>query len=200
MDRVKFYSEYDMACEWELDKIIERINDHSIEKEWSLEDVIEFFNILKYMEVERFAEYIQEKTNVICIDYIKEIKAKIGKFIGFNKSVIISKYDDINFGGTEDFLEVIEIYGVYKDIPDFEFKMFLDKDNVPLYMVLKHKKIVDYFDYIVKDKIMSNFYNAETILSKFLDNKNLHLPPSLTEEDILKLVDNFFLSSTILIL
>ena len=97
MDRVKFYSEYDMACEWELDKIIERINDHSIEKEWSLEDVIEFFNILKYMEVERFAEYIQEKTNVICIDYIKEIKAKIGKFIGFNKSVIISKYDDINF-------------------------------------------------------------------------------------------------------
>lgn len=89
MDRVKFYSEYDMACEWELDKIIERINDHSIEKEWSLEDVIEFFNILKYMEVERFAEYIQEKTNVICIDYIKEIKAKIGKFIGFNKSVII---------------------------------------------------------------------------------------------------------------
>ena len=69
--------------------------------------------------------------------------------------------------------------------------MFLDKDNVPLYMVLKHKKIVDYFDYIVKDKIMSNFYNAETILSKFLDNKNLHLPPSLTEEDILKLVDNY---------
>ena len=191
MDRVKFYSEYDMACEWELDKIIERINDHSIEKEWSLEDVIEFFNILKYMEVERFAEYIQEKTNVICIDYIKEIKAKIGKFIGFNKSVIISKYDDINFEGTEDFLEVIEIYGVYKDIPDFEFKMFLNKDNVPLYMVLKHKKIVDYFDYIVKDKIMSNSYNAETILSKFLENKDLHLPPSLTEEDILKLVDNY---------
>ena len=191
MDRVKFYSEYDMACEWELDKIIERINDHSIEKEWSLEDVIEFFNILKYMEVERFAEYIQEKTNVICIDYIKKIKAKIGKFIGFNKSVIISKYDDINFEGTEDFLEVIEIYGVYKDIPDFEFKMFLDKDNVPLYMVLKHKKIVDYFDYIVKDKIMSNSYNAETILSKFLENKDLHLPPSLTEEDILKLVDDY---------
>lgn len=190
MDRVKFYSEYG-ACEWELDKIIERINDNSIDKEWSLEDVIEFFNILKYMQVERFAEYIQEKTNVICIDYIKKIKAEIGKFIGCNKSVIISKYYDINFEGTEDFLEVIEIYGVYKDIPDFEFKMFLDNDNVPLYMVLKYKKIVDYFDYIVKDKIVSNSYNAETILSKFLDNKDLHLPPSLTEKDILKLVDDY---------
>ncbi|WP_346897025.1 hypothetical protein [Clostridium sp. UBA7503] len=191
MDRVKFYSEYDMACGWELDKVIERINDNSIEKEWSLEDVIEFFNILKYMQVKRFAEYIQEKTNVICIDYIKKIKAEIGKFIGFNKSVIISKYDDINFFGTQDFLEVIEIYGVYKDIPGFEFKMFLDKDNVPLYMVLKHKKIADYFDDIVKEKIMSDSYNAETILSKFLDDKDLYLPPSLTEEDILKLVDDY---------
>lgn len=191
MDRVKFYSEYDMACGWELDKIIERINDNSIENEWSIEDIIEFFNILKYMEVERFAKYIQQKTNVICIDYIKKIKAEIGKFIGFNKSGIISKYDDINFWGTEDFLEVIEIYGVYKEIPDFEFKMFLDKDNVPLYMVLKRKKIVDYFDYIVRDKIMSNSYNAEIILSSFLENKDLHLPPSLTEEDILKLVDDY---------
>lgn len=191
MDRVKFYSEYDLACSWELDKVIERINDNSIEKEWSLEDVIEFFNILKYTQVERFNEYIQEKTNIICKDYNKRIKAKIGKFISINKSVIISKYDDTNYSVTEDFLEVVEKYKLYGDISNFEFKTFLDKDNVPLYMVLKHKKIVEYFDEIVKDKIRSDSYNAETILSKFLDDKDLHLPPSLTEEDILELVDKY---------
>lgn len=47
MDRVNFYSEYDLACRWEIDKVIERIDDHSIDKEWVLEDVIEFYNILK---------------------------------------------------------------------------------------------------------------------------------------------------------
>ena len=180
MDRVKFYSEYDLACRWELDKVIERITDNSIDKEWSLEDVIEFFNILKYIQVEKFTEYIQDKTNVICIDYIKKIKARIGKFISINKSVIISKYDDTNYYGTEDFLEIIEKYKLYEVITNFEFKTFLDQDNVPLYMVLKHKKIVDYFDDVVKDKLMSNSYNAETILSKFLDDKDLHLPSSLT--------------------
>lgn len=189
MNRVKFYSEYDMASSWELDKVIERINDNFIDKEWTLEDVIEFFNILKYMQVERFSIYLEEKTNVICIDYIKRIKVEIGKFIGINKSVIISKYDDINFFGTEDFLEIIEIYGVYKEIPSFEFKMFLNKNNVPLYMVLKHKKIVDYFDDIIKEKIMSDPYNAEIILSKFLDDNDLYLPTSLTDEDIFKLID-----------
>ncbi|WP_206459219.1 hypothetical protein [Anaerovorax sp. IOR16] len=191
MDRVKFYSEYDMASGWEINKVIERINDDSIDKEWTLEDVIEFFNILKYLQVERFADYIQEKTNVTCTDYIKKIKAKIGMFLGANKSVIISKHEEIDIIGTDDFLEVIEKYGIYKEIPSSEFKIFLNKDNVPLYIVLKYKKLVEYFDDIIKDKIISDSYNAETILSRFLDDKGLYLPPSLTEKDILKLIDDY---------
>lgn len=191
VDRVKFYSEYDLACGWQLDKASERINDHSIEKEWSLEDVIEFFNILKYMQVESFAEYIEEKTSIICKDYIKKINTGIGKFLSLNKHFIVSMHGDINYSGTEDFLEIIAIYGVYKEISIFEFKIFLDKDNVSLHMVLKHKKIVDYFDDIIKDKIMSDSFNAEIILSKFLDEKDLHLPPSLTEKDILNLISDY---------
>lgn len=190
MDRVKFYSEYDLSSSWELDKIIDKIDDRSIDKDWLLEDVIEFFNILKYMQVERFAEYIEEKTNVICADYSKKIKTRIGRFLGIYSNVLVSKYDD-NYFGTEDFLEIIEIYGVYKYISNSEFNIFLDKDNVPLHMVLKRKKIVDYFDNVIKDKIMSDSFNAEIILPKFLDEKDLYLPPSLKEEDILNLISNY---------
>ncbi|MBK5261059.1 MAG: hypothetical protein JJE17_00620 [Peptostreptococcaceae bacterium] len=191
MERVKFYSEHDIAFDREIDKVIERINDHSIDKEWELDDVVEFHNILKYMQMEGFAEYLQEKTNLICVDYIKKINAKIGKYLGINKSVTIHKYDEINFIGTEDFLEIIDKYEVYKEVSSSDFKVLLDKANVPLYMVLKHKKTVDYFDDIVKEKIMSDSYNAETILSKYLDERELHLPPSLTDADILKLIDDY---------
>ncbi|WP_062052531.1 hypothetical protein [Bacillus sp. JCM 19034] len=38
---------------------------------------------------------------------------------------------------------------------------------------------------------MSDSYNAETILSRFLDDKDLHLPSSLTEKDMLELVDKY---------
>lgn len=179
MYRVKFYSENDWASGWEFDKIIERIKDDSISKEWLLEDLIEFFNISKYLQVERFAEYIQEKTSIVCIDYLKKINARIGKYLNMNKSSISSKYDDANYSETEDFLEIIDRYKLYEDILHDEFKRFLDMDNVPLYMVLKHKKIIDNYDDIVKDKLMSDFYNAETIISKFLYDKYLHLPLAL---------------------
>lgn len=191
VDRIKFYSENDLVCGWELDKIIDRIDDQSIEKEWLLEDVIEFFNILKYMQVERFAKYIEEKTNITSKDYIKKIKVKIGKFIDENKSVIFSKYDDVNYLGTEDFLEIIEIYRVYEHIPSSQFNIFLSKDNVPLYMVLKHNSIVDHFGDVVKDKIMGDSFNIEIILPKFLDAKDIYLPTSLREKDILNLIDRY---------
>lgn len=191
MGRVKFYSEYDLACKWELEKVIERINDCSIEKDWVIEDVIEFFNILKYMQVERFAEYLHEKTGVICEDYINKIQKKIGKYMNVNKSDIISKYDNDNIFETEDFLEIIEFYKVYKDVVGSEFQKFIDQDNVPLHMILKHKKIVEHFDDIIKDKIASDSYNAEIILQKFLEDKSLNLPPSLTNEDILKVIDDY---------
>lgn len=190
-DRVKFYSGYGMTNGWEINKIIERINDHSIDAEWDLEDVIEFQNILKYIQVKRFADYLEEQTNIICIDLIKKIKAETGKYLGINKSVIISKYNEIDYLETDDFLEIIDKYRIYKEIPSADFKMFVDNETVPLYMVLKHKKIVDHFDDIVKEKIMSDSYNAETILEKHLEGNDLYLPPSLTNSDMLKLIDDY---------
>lgn len=191
MDKVKFYSENDMTCGWELDKVIEKIHDNSINNEWDLEDVIEFCNISKYMQVKRFAKFLEEKTSVNCSDYIKKIKAKIGKYLDVNKADIISKYDDIDFLGTEDFLELIEKYGVYKSISNSHFKTFLDKKNIPLYMVLKHKKIVEYFESPIKDKIMNDAYHAETILSKFLGETDLYLPASLKKSEMLDLIDSY---------
>ncbi len=38
---------------------------------------------------------------------------------------------------------------------------------------------------------MSDSYNAETVLSKFLDDTDLHLPPSLNEPEMLRLIDDY---------
>lgn len=191
MDRVSFYSENDMACGWELKKVIDRINDNSIDNEWTLNDVIEFHNILKYLNVGRFVEYLKEKTGFDEEKYTKKVNSQIGRYIGTKKSYILSEFDDIEFPGTKDFLELIYKYGIYKEMSNSDFGLFLDKDNVPLYMVLEHKKIVVHFDDVIKKKIMSNPLNAETIISKHIEDKNLHLPPSLLEKDMLKLIGEY---------
>lgn len=197
MDRIKFYSEHDMACSWELDKVIERINNHSIERDWSLNDVIEFYNILKYLQVERFAEYLQEKTGFICDDYLQKIKRKIGQYLSINKANIIEQYNEIDFTSTEDYLELIEKYTVYKDVSEPEFISFLKHEHAHIYLVLKYKKIVDHFKSAVRNEILRDSINAETIISKYLEESNLYLPQSLTETDLLNLINNYIDSSSV---
>ncbi|WP_312832511.1 hypothetical protein [Sedimentibacter saalensis] len=191
MSCVKFYSEYDMASGWEIDKIIEKINNKVIDSEWDINDLIGFHNILKYIVIERFAYYIVQQTGIDIKEYERRIKQKIGKFIGMNKNKFVSLYDDMDFIDTEDFLEIIEKFSVYKEIPEDTFRDLLSKEHMHVYLVLKFKKITEHFDVIVKEMILSDSNNAETIISKYLKDSLVYLPSSLSENEVLNLIDEY---------
>lgn len=141
MDTIRFYSEFDMACGYEIGNIIERINTNAHDKEWDCNEVINFYNALKYISIERFANYIEEQTRIDIKMYERIIKNKIGIFIGKNKINFINFYDEIDFTLAEDFLEIIEKYGIYNEISENDFKDFMDKEHMHVYIVLKFKKI-----------------------------------------------------------
>ncbi|MBM7586009.1 thiol-disulfide isomerase/thioredoxin [Bacillus pakistanensis] len=191
MSGIKFYSEYDMACGWELEKIIEKINNESIELEWGITDLIDFYNVLKYINIERFSDHIIQETSIDLKTYEKKIKQKIGIFVGCHKKVFINLYDEVAFDATDDFFEVLESYKLYKEIEINNFRRFLEKENVHIYTVLKFKILTDYFNEAVKDVLLSDPRNAETILSKYLKEDDLYLPPSLSETDTLSLIDKY---------
>ncbi|WP_455538194.1 hypothetical protein [Terrisporobacter sp.] len=191
MRGIKFYSEYDMACGWEIEKIIKKITENSIDSEWLISDLIEFHNIIKYIDIERFADYIVQQTVIDINEFKKKIKQKIGRFIGTNKSDFINLYEAIDFMVVEDFLEIVESYSIYKEFTDDDFRTLLNKEHMHVYLILKFKKLTEHFDYIVKEEILSDPKNAETIISKYLDNRSLYLPHSLTENEILSLIDKY---------
>ena len=195
MKEVRFYSEFDMGCGFQIDNIIERINMNAIEDELDCTEVINFYNVLKYISIERFANYIEEKTGIDIKMYERKIKQKIGMFIGKNKINFINIYNEIDFTLAEDFLEIIEKYGIYNEISENDFKEFMDKEHMHVYIVLKFKKLVEYYDNVIKDKILSNLNNTETIISKYLNNNRLYLPASLTNEEVLKLMDKYIASN-----
>lgn len=62
LERVKFYSEQDMAYGIELSKIVDKINANSFDCECKISDIIEFNNILKYIDIKRFSDYIEDLT------------------------------------------------------------------------------------------------------------------------------------------
>ncbi|KHE72312.1 hypothetical protein, partial [Halobacillus sp. BBL2006] len=78
MSGVKFYSEYDMICGGELEKIIKKINNEDINSVWSVNDLLDFHNVMKYMRVERFCDIIVQEASVDIPTYEKKIKQKIG--------------------------------------------------------------------------------------------------------------------------
>jgi len=191
MSKIKFYSEYDMACGWELKKIVEKIDDRAIDFEWSITDLLDFHNVLKYIDIERFSKHIVQETNINIEDYEKKIKRKIGVFLGCHKDVFLNLYDEIDFDATEDFFEVIESYKLFQRIEINSFRQFLEKENVHIDTVLKFKRLIEYFDEAIKDVLLSGAMNAEAILSKYLKENALFLPPSLNETDILGLIDEY---------
>lgn len=195
MDTIRFYSEFDRACSYEMGNIIERINTNAIEDEWDCNEVINFYNALKYISIERFANYIEEQTGIDIKMYERKIKQKIGMFIGKNKINFINIYDEIDFTLAEDFLEIIEKYHIYNEISESDFKELMNKEHMHVYIVLKFRRLVEYFDNAIKDNILSDFKNVETIISKHLKENELYLPESLTSEEILKLMDEYIASN-----
>lgn len=191
MSGIKFYSEYDMSCGLELEKIIGKVNENTIETDWSIIDVIDFHNVLKYIGIERFANYIAQQTSIDIKAYEKKIRRKMGQFVGKHKNNFVALYDDIDFTNTEDFFEIIENYTIYKDISEDDFKALLDKEFVHIYMILKFKKLTEFFDSVVKEVILSDSRNAETIISKYLKESVIYLPSSLTDKETLSLIDEY---------
>ncbi len=191
MRGIKFYSEYDMTCGREIEKIIKKINDNAIDTDWLISDLIEFYNIIKYIDIERFADYIVQQTGIDIKEFKKKIKQKMGKFIWLNKGDFIDLYEEVDLMGVEDFLDIVENYSIYKEFTDEDFKNLLKKDHIHIYLILKLKKLTEYFDCIVKENILSDSKNAVTIISKYLDDNYLYLPHSLTEKEILNLIDEY---------
>lgn len=189
MSGIKFYSEYDLSCGWNIEKIIEKVNSGAIESQWGITDVLDFYNVLKYISVERFSNHIVHETSIDITTYEKRIKQKIGMFVGCHKDAFINLYDKIDFDNTDEFFEIFEGYKLYQRIEIDNFRRFLETKNVHIYAVLKFKRITEYFDEAIKAVLLSNSMNAEIILSKYLKENDLNLPPSLTENEILSLIE-----------
>ena len=195
MDTIRFYSEFDMACGYEIGNIIEKINTNALEEELDCNEVINFYNALKYISIERFANYIQEQTSIDIKIYERKIKQKIGMFIGKNKINFINVYDEIDYTLAEDFIEIIEKYHIYNEISQSDFKALMNKEHMHVYIILKFRRLVEYFDNAIKENLLSDFKNVETIMSKYLKENELYLPESLTVEEILKIMDKYIASN-----
>lgn len=188
MERIKFYSKYDLTSSTSINNIIEFINHFRSEiEEYNINDILEYFNIIKFSKDDEFKEIIINETNKEFDKVLKIIGKRIGKFIGENKESFLSLYRDVYFGYKEDFFELIEQYSIYNNINDLDFKDLLKNTDVHCYIILKYRKIVDRFDDIIYKIMLEDSKCAEILINKYIQKEDqgrdkIYLPKSLTQE------------------
>ena len=197
MDRVRFYSEHDLAVGFEISKIIKIIQNYEADSIWTICDLLEFHNILKYFEIEHFADYIGIQTGINTRSLDKEIREKMGRFINKSVDSYIDLFVDDYFLETQDFLEIIENYKLFWKISNQSFRRFLGHQNVHLFQVLKFKEITKHYDLVIKEVLTGDCYNAEILVSKYLGESKLYLPKSLKESEVLELIEKYIDSTSV---
>lgn len=187
MSSIKFYSEYNSACGTMLSKLIEKVKSNEINCS-NIMELIEVYNILKYLSVERFKDYITQQTGYDMKICERGMRKNIGQFLGANKEGFLELYKDIAYTYKEDFFSIIEEYKLYKNYSSQDVRQFIHQQKPTMYIMLKFKKFVETFDLVIKEDMVLDAKSAEIILSKFLKEQDLYLPTSLQNQDIEKLL------------
>lgn len=163
MERIKFYSEYDMTSGMNISRIIEFVNCFSdANGEDDINEILEYFNIIKFYSVENFKNIIKTETEGRIDEVIKILQGIIGKYIGTNKfNNFLSLYEEVDISYKEDFWQLIDRYNIYKHIENVEFGNLLKESNFHYSVILKYKRTVDNFDEVLRDHMLQDSKGAK---------------------------------------
>ena len=202
MEKVKFYSKEDMASGYNLKCAENIINNFDENKEYyDINELIEFFNITKYIDNGIFLKdwdekYIQEAKQ-------KNIQMKKYLFKWFNKNInnhtIVNEYEKVEKKYKRDFFTIINSIIDNLSINDNVFKDLLNKCNYHIYDILENKKIVNKYDNVLKDYMNIDIENSTRIFVDVYLIKNnkrkLFIPNSLCKKDKEEIIKKYLNTS-----
>ena len=174
MDRVKFYSVNDWAGGYQLKKAEKIINNFDKNKKYSMEEVLELYNITKYIDNNLFLKnwntvYIEKAK-----DITKEMKSIVFKYMDSN----ISNEDfetilnNVPNQYIDDFFELFEKKIEKIDITADIFIKAICERNISIYHILHFKKIVKKYDSEIRKIMLQDIINStEIIIRKYYINE-----------------------------
>lgn len=199
MYRIKYYSKYDFMCGENLKKLTEVINKVDETKNYHVNDIIEFYNCVKYIDNDCYL-------NSWSTEYIEKIKVKtkiLNKIIAcffktINESNIINTINKVDCTYKYDFWELFDKYKVYNRIPTNRFDEILKNNNI-LEIICNFKNIVKFYGNVIRKYLLKYEDSAIILLYKYeiiqeCNPKRIYLPDELTSEDKELILKNYIKS------
>ena len=204
MERIKFYSINDMVSGENLIRIKEIVdNFDENKKDYNINDIIELYNITKYVDTECYKKYKlnwSEDDISKIKDVIKKYKGIIARYIkSISNENITTKYMEIQddyYDYREDFFELLEKYKTYENISECIFSELLHTPKVFLEYILRNKSMTYYHGNAIRERFYEDSEYAEIILDYYEakhtgDIKTLYFPKELTTDDKEKIIKNY---------
>ena len=160
-----------MSIGWELEDSEEKLQGFSTEsKVENVNEAIELFNIAQLLDTGVCLRKWDENTYngykakapllmKLCAKFFAEINND--SFMEIEESVCISYL--------EDFWMLIEKFKVYERIDKDTFRRFLEESNPTLWVILKRKRIVDFFGQELADVLRMSEQTSELLAHNFLE-------------------------------
>lgn len=194
MDRIKYYSPSDWSGGYNLEKAEQVILNFDNDKEYDINDILEFFNIYKYFDNKVYLtkwddDYIQKLK-----DIVKQMKAKVYKYFNtkINEVNIISVYETVDIHYKNEFFELFSNCIEAMNISNKKMAELLQCEKIRIRDVLEYKTLVIKYDDIIKEYLMNNNESVELLIGKYyIDEESydkLNFPSSLTLADKEKMI------------
>lgn len=195
MDRIKYYSPRDWAGGYNLEKAEQIILNFDNDKEYDINDILEFFNIYKYFDNKVYLtkwddDYIQKLK-----DIVKQMKVKVYKYFNtkINEDNIISVYETVDIHYKNEFFELFSNCIEAMNISNEKMAELLQCEKIHIRDVLEYKTLVIKYDDIIKEYLMNNNNESvELLIGKYyIDEESydkLNFPSSLTLADKEKMI------------
>lgn len=195
MDRIKYYSPSDWSGGYNLEKAEQVILNFDNDKEYDINDILEFFNIYKYFDNKVYLtkwddDYIQKLK-----DIVKQMKVKAYKYFNtkINEDNIISVYEKVDIHYKNEFFELFSNCIEAMNISNEKMAELLQCEKIRIRDVLEYKTLVIKYDDIIKEYLMNNNNESvELLIGKYyIDEESydkLNFPSSLTLADKEKMI------------
>ena len=150
--RIKFYSKEDLASGHQLSKSEELLNSFKVNSDFSLNDLIEYYNIKLYFDDQLFLTTWTEPQKTTYKNVVEQVykllKEKIYTLTDDSLEKEIT-YLDFNFYG--DFWMLLNNLNDCKKISEQILAKTLQNNQRQIYYILKQRKLVEKYDKTIRN-------------------------------------------------
>lgn len=201
MNRVVYYSPGDWSGGYNLEKAEEIIKAYDENKEYDINELLEFYNIYKFFQNK---VYLKNWSKEQISDYSKivnKMKGKVFKYfkLNVNSSNLSQMYEEVDLHYKNNFFELLSKCINMNSLLDDDIEKLLRNKSIRIIDILEYKELITRFDILLTKYFQDNIIESvELIIKKYyIDEEKydkLYMPKSLTlgikESLILKYIES----------